>query len=149
MQDDEGDEGVSVRDDQAGTQKQFKTESSERSIPLHPCVLQLGFLNYVRKFKASERLFPEAFRHNQKASREIGDWLNGKLLKDTGLKREGVVLYSLRHTVINRFKADATVDHYACAYTGHSTADDKAISNRIYREKYGRAFSPTTFLSET
>ncbi len=144
MQNDEGDEEVGAGNNQVVAQKQFKTVSSERSIPIHPCVLELGFLNYVKNFKASERLFPEAFRHNQKASREIGDWFNGKLLKETGLKREGVVLYSLRHTVINRFKADATVDHYACAYTGHSTADDKAISNRVYREKYGRAFSPTT-----
>lgn len=65
------------------------------------------------------------------------------LLKNAGMKKKGVVLYSLRHTVINRFKADATMDHYACAYTGHSTADDKAISNQIYRERYGRAFTPT------
>ena len=144
MQDDEGNEGASAYDDKVDAQKQFKTESSERSIPLHPRVLQLGFLDYTKRFKAGERLFPEAFRHNQKASREIGDWFNGKLLKETGLKRQGVVLYSLRHTVINRFKANAKVDHYACAYTGHSTADDKTISNRVYREKYGRAFSPTT-----
>lgn len=125
-------------------QKQFKTESSIRSIPLHPQVISLGFLEFIKRFAPNDNLFPEAFRHSQKVSREIGDWFNGKLLKDAGLKRDGFVLYSLRHTVINRFKANAELDHYACAYTGHSTADDKVSSNRIYREQYGRGFSPTT-----
>ncbi|MGH8053441.1 MAG: DUF6538 domain-containing protein [Stenotrophomonas sp.] len=142
MPDDEGEEGI-ADDDEQDTQKQFKTASSLRSIPLHTQVIQLGFLSFIQRFKSGEQLFPEAFRHNQKISREIGDWFNGKLLKNAGLKKNGVVLYCLRHTVINRFKADATMDHYACAYTGHSTADDKAISNRIYRERYGRAFKPT------
>lgn len=143
MPDDEGEEGIVDDEDGADTQKQFKTDSSVRSIPLHPQMIELGFLSFVQQFQPGEKLFPEAFRHDQKVSREIGDWFNGKLLKNAGLKKKGVVLYSLRHTVINRFKADATMDHYACAYTGHSTADDKAISNRIYRERYGRAFTPT------
>ena len=142
MPNDEGEEGI-VDDDEQDTQKQFKTAASIRSIPLHPQVIQLGFLSFIQRFQSGQKLFPEAFRHEQKVSREIGDWFNGRLLKNAELKKKGVVLYSLRHTVINRFKADATMDHYACAYTGHSTADDKAISNRIYRDKYGRAFTPT------
>ena len=133
--------------DESGSQKQFKTDSSLRSIPLHPQVVDLGFLNFVKKSKAGERIFPEAFRHDQKVSREIGDWFNGKLLKACGLKKTGAVLYSLRHTVINRFKANATVDHYACAYTGHSTPDDQTASNRVYKQQYGRAFPPSVLAS--
>ena len=134
-------------DDESGSQKQFKTDSSLRSIPLHPQVVDLGFHNFVKKSKAGEKIFPEAFRHDQKVSREIGDWFNGKLLKACELKKTGAVLYSLRHTVINRFKANATVDHYACAYTGHSTPDDKTASNRVYKQQYGRAFPPSVLAS--
>lgn len=144
MLDDEDEEAISEFDEEHDPQKQFKTDSSLRSIPLHPHVIDLGFISFIERFKTGERIFPEAFRHEQKVSREIGDWFNGKLLKACGLKKSGAVLYSLRHTVINRFKANATVDHYACAYTGHSTPDDKIVSNRVYREQYGRAFSPST-----
>lgn len=138
-----------------GRQKQFKTKSSIRSVPIHPDVIALGFLKFIERFKAEEPIFPEAFRHNQKSSRELGDWFNEKLLKDTGLKRESdakedadleqdrAVLHSLRHTAINRFKANAQLDHLACAYIGHSTADDKVSSNKIYRDQYGRSFPPT------
>lgn len=130
-------------DDLQGPIQSLKTEASFRAVPLHSDVIELGFLDFISRFKDNEWLFPEAFRHQQKVSREIGDWFNEKLLVKAGLKAKGVVLYSLRHTVINRFKHDATLAFFACAYTGHSTTADRTMSNSEFVNTYGKNFSPT------
>lgn len=131
-----------------GDGKRLKTDASSRSVPLHPQVISLGFLSHVDQFKAGEPLFPEATRHAQKVSRELGDWANQKLLPATALKDDGAVLYSLRHTVIERFKCDATADYLACAYVGHGTDEDTRSPNKVFVETYGRAHSPATLAAK-
>src|SRR5690606_4046728 len=84
----------------------------------------------------------------QKVSREMGDWFNQKLLPAAGLKGDGAVLYSLRHTVIERFKGDASLDYLACAYVGHSTDEDTQRPNKVFVDTYGRAHSPTTLAAK-
>ena len=148
MQDLEGTWYLQFREDEdddgsKGPVQSLKTEASFRAVPLHPVVLDLGFLDYISRFKDTDWLFQEAFRHKQKPSREIGDWFNEKLLVKAGVKAEGVVLYSLRHTVINRFKHDATLAFFACAYTGHSTSADRNMSNAEFVGTYGKNFTPT------
>ena len=130
-------------DGSQGPVQSLKTEASFRAVPLHPVLLDLGFLDFINRFKDKDWLFPEAFRHNQKTSREIGDWFNENLLVKAGVKAKGVVLYSLRHTVINRFKHDATLAFFACAYTGHSTSADRTTSNSEFVDTYGTKFTPT------
>ena len=152
IQDPEGTWYLQLREDSddnqtSGPTQALKNTSSYRAVPLHPAVIDLGFLSFIKRFKDGDWLFPEAFRHTQKTSQEIGDWVNTRLLVTAGLKAPGVVLYSLRHTVINRFKHDARLDHLGCAYTGHSTAGDGAISNREFVKTYGKNFSPTELAS--
>ena len=135
---------ISASDDDEEGGKQLKTDASSRSVPLHSAVIDLGFTDFVASFATDDPLFPEAMRHEQKISREIGDWFNQKLLPATPYKAPGVSLYCLRHTVIERFKADATLDYHACAYTGHGTAEDNQRANKVFAEKYGRAHQPKT-----
>ncbi|PRH83669.1 hypothetical protein C6N40_00560 [Arenimonas caeni] len=124
--------------------KRLKTDASSRSVPLHPEVMALGFEVFLAHFQPTDPLFPEAMRHKQKVSRELGDWFNQKLLPAAGLKGDGAVLYSLRHTVIERFKGDASLDYLACAYVGHSTDEDSQRPNKVFVDTYGRAHSPAT-----
>lgn len=139
---------ISASEDDEENPKQLKTDASSRSVPLHPAILDLGFVEFVDSFAADAPLFPEAMRHEQKMSREIGDWFNQKLLPVTPYKAPGVSLYCLRHTVIERFKADATVEYHACAYTGHGTDEDKKPANKIFADVYGRAHAPSTLASK-
>lgn len=134
---------ITDSEDDTGSQK-VKTEASKRSVPLHSEIIKLGFLDYVDQFQDGQYLFPEAFRHKQKVSRELGDWFNAQLLPATPLKEKDATLYSLRHTVIERFKADATLDYLACAYTGHRTDEDGRRASKVFSEVYGRAHQPST-----
>ena len=131
-------------DDDEGDGKRLKTDASSRSVPLHPQVMKLGFEDFLAHFQPTEPLFPEAMRHKQKVSRELGDWFNQKLLPAAGLKEGGGTLYCLRHTVIERFKGDASLDYLACAYVGHGTDEDRQRPNKVFVDTYGRAHSPTT-----
>lgn len=135
-------------DDDEDDGKRLKTDASSRSVPLHPGVMALGFEDFLANFQPSEPLFPEAMRHKQKVSRELGDWFNQKLLPAAGLKAAGAVLHSLRHTVIERFKGDASVDYLACAYTGHGTDEDSLRPNKVFADTYGRAHSPATLATK-
>jgi hypothetical protein len=128
--------------------KRLKTESSSRSVPLHHEVMTLGLEDFLAHFKPNQPLFPEATRHRQKVSRELGDWFNKTLLPAAGLKEEGAVLYSLRHTVIERFKSDASVQFLACAYVGHSTDEDRQPANKVFADVYGRGHSPNTLATK-
>ena len=83
---------------------------SERKVPLHPFVIELGFIEYVKTRKAG-RLWPELNNNNQ--SQKYGVYF-GKRFNDTVLKKTGIkptkeqqqqgagnkTFHSFRHTVI-------------------------------------------------
>lgn len=83
-----------------------------RSVPLHPFVLDLGFIEYVEAIKPGERLWPELNNNNrdQKYGHYYGRWFNNTLLgplkiKPTAAeKAKGAPAkdhHSFRHTIIN------------------------------------------------
>ena len=136
-EEDEDDAG----DGQGGHQKTAKNEASVRKVPLHPELISLGFLKFIASAGRREWLFPESTRNPNKLGKPIGDFFNKKVLVASGLKAPGVVLHSLRHTVINRFKHDAGAAYLACAYTGHHTELRKAASNVVFDGTYGNMYS--------
>ncbi len=78
-------------DDKERTKKRLKSISSERMLPIHPHLIDLGFLNFVKGMETGDshdRLFPE-LRYNTKAGfgKKISEWFNGKeVKKDDGGK---------------------------------------------------------------
>lgn len=91
--------------------KQIKTDESERRIPLHPFVLELGFPAYVKEFKPGERLWPQLNNNNQseKYGHYFGRWFNDMLIGPLGIKptKEEVkagalkkTFHSFRHSII-------------------------------------------------
>lgn len=82
----------------------------DRKVPLHPFVLELGFLKYVEGFKKGERLWPQLNNNSQsqKYGHYFGKWFNDDLLGPLGIKptaeeiREGTLkkhFHSFRHTL--------------------------------------------------
>lgn len=138
LQESDGDEDAS-----GGLSQHLKNKSSIRSVPIHPQVIEMGFLKFIDRFKPAAWLFPKARRPDNKWGAEIGKFWNEKLLVAAGLKAPGVVLYCLRHTGINKLKHDATLSYLACAYTGHTTKDDNTNANPIFKSTYGKVFEPT------
>lgn len=111
-----------------GEEQQLKNQHSKRWVPVHPVLLQLGFVNYVsleRKrqgvpepedvFQARQpgqlpqgypkagALFPELHTHYQRKANAIGKLFNEFI--HNKLKFENVyVLYSFRHTWEDRLR---------------------------------------------
>lgn len=85
--------------------KSVKTTSSIRKVPVHPTLISLGFIDYVKiiKSKGFDRVFPELTKQRDGYSTKISQHYNEKFLPSVGVwKKQVKVLYSTRHTFINR-----------------------------------------------
>jgi len=85
--------------------KRVKTSSSIRKVPIHNTLIDLGFLDYVKiiKSKGVDRVFPELTKQRDGYSTKISQHYNEKFLPSVGVwKKQVKVLYSTRHTFINR-----------------------------------------------
>lgn len=136
QQDDSGIWYISINDD--ADDKSLKTKASERNVPIHSKLIELGFLNYVdevRKLKHS-RLFPELkYRKADGYGRSISSWFT-KYRGRIGIKDKSKVFHSFRHTVSNLFKQNDVLEVVAAAVIGHDH-DTMTYGN------YGDKYSPT------
>jgi len=85
--------------------KSVKTTSSIRKVPVHPTLISLGFIDYVKiiKSKGVERIFPELTKQRDGYSTKISQHYNEKFLPSIDVwKKQVKVLYSTRHTFINK-----------------------------------------------
>ena len=85
--------------------KTVKTTSSIRKVPVHPTLISLGFLDYIKIIKSQgfDRVFPELTRHRDGYATKISQHYNEKFLPALGIWEKQVkVLYCTRHTFINR-----------------------------------------------
>ena len=102
--------------------KSVKTTSSIRKVPVHPTLISLGFIDYVKiiKSKGVDRVFPELTKQRDGYSTKISQHYNEKFLPSVGVwKKQVKVLYSTRHTFINRcYKKGVDRDIIKCI-VGH------------------------------
>lgn len=89
----------------ARIKKSVKTGDA-RQVPIHQKLIDLGFLDYVRKVKTSgaKLLFPAWQPVNERASGEAEDWFR-QFLRDTGLRDETpkaciLGMHAFRHTLL-------------------------------------------------
>lgn len=87
-----------------GDKKSLKSLAAKRRVPIHSELIQLGFLDWVKGCAKQPRLFM-SFSYNVKEGygRNLGRWF-GTLLTKIGMKEDGLVFHSLRHTVITRMR---------------------------------------------
>ena len=102
--------------------KSIKTEAGNRIIPLHPKLIDLGLLDYVKQIQSQnqEKLFP-----NLKKMRSTGygtmisRWF-AKYLKKLGIKKKGKNFHSFRHTVVNKLTTAQVYQPFIKELIGHS-----------------------------
>jgi integrase len=110
----------------------IKTEGSKRLVPLHPDILELGFLDYVqtRKNAGDERLFPEVNLNGNagkgaSVSSSFTYHLNRSGVEIKPRRQNGRIgFHSLRKTVIQALQGTAVSDERRRAFVGHEQADD-------------------------
>lgn len=87
-----------------GENKSLKSPAAKRRVPIHSELMRLGFLEWVEGCAKQPRLFM-SFTHNTKEGygRNLGRWF-GTFLTKIGMKEDGLVFHSLRHTAITRMR---------------------------------------------
>ena len=82
-----------------------KTPSGIRRVPVHPNLISLGFLDYIERLKKDNevRVFPSLTKSRDGYSSKVSRHYNEKFLRKLGIwKKQTKVLYSTRHTFINK-----------------------------------------------
>ena len=97
---------------------------NNRRVPIHPELIRIGFLDYVRGLKGSEWLFAEIDRSPKARSHSSawGAWF-GRYLARVGLKTDKLTFHSFRHTFKNFARASGIPEDHHDAITGHTTAE--------------------------
>ena len=118
------------RDDQ-----RVKNVSSNRDVPIHSHLLELGFLEYVQRLPADGRLFPKlnASGHKATYSARLGVWWGKYLVNTVQISRSGVRrFHSFRHTFMTVCRAVGLREDVQNAITGHSQHTDRTHTGRNY-----------------
>jgi len=119
----------------------LKTVASQREIPLHPAIIQRGFLEYVERTKAAghEKLFPEAWDTQNGPGDKLSRWFAvyrknlkiGSLRKGDGLPVK--CFHSFRHNFADGLKQAGADPLKIAQLMGH--ADPNISTGR-----YGKGF---------
>ncbi|CAH1748107.1 Phage_integrase domain-containing protein [Thauera humireducens] len=119
--------GPLMRITDEGESQRVKTIGSKRIVPLHPEILQAGFLDYVETVRASGQrwLFPELLPdHDGRRGGNFGKWFQRYLRVRTGIgiSDPRVVFHSFRHTFKTLCRAAEISEEVHDALTGHVSA---------------------------
>lgn len=106
----------------ADEEKSLKTSSSQRAIPIHKMLFDLGFGEFLdfRRASGSTRLFPE-----YEKAKDDGSWSKQfskyfkRFRESVGVKRRGVRFHSLRHNVEDALRNAHVMKEARDAIQGH------------------------------
>jgi len=104
---------------------QVKNESSNRLVPLHPKLIELGFVEYVVTLpNRSGRVFPELepTGTGQKLTDKWGQWF-GRYKTACGIAAKTKVFHSLRHTWKTHAVDAGIVERFCRHFQGHESTD--------------------------
>ena len=102
--------------------KSIKTEAGNRIIPLHPKLLDLGLLDYVKQIQNQnqEKLFPNLKKMKSTGyGTMISHWF-ARYLKRLGIKKKGKNFHSFRHTVVNKLITKKVYEPFIKELIGHA-----------------------------
>lgn len=124
----------------ADERQKIKNESSERTVPIHRRLIELGFLDYVDELRSAgqRRLFPDySYSPKHGWGRSLSRWFNEKLLVELDMKDATRVFHSLRHTMNTKLLHANILPTMVKAITGHS--DDSMTTGTYFKA----GFKPT------
>ncbi len=121
-----------------------KTENAIRKVPLHPQLIDLGFVDYVTAQKKSKRgrLFWELSEDRDGFASHVSRHYNQRFLPAVGVwKKYTKVLYCTRHTFINKLYSEMVDENVIKVLVGH----EKEFTMKHYG---GDPFTPERLLEE-
>jgi integrase len=130
-----------VADRKAG--KRLKTKVSERAIPLHPKLVQLGFLEFVaeRRHEGEHAwLFPDVAPDKGRALSGWSKWWGRYLRNTVGIKNSDRVFHSFRHGVkdaLRRGGVDVEAREALLGHSGSTSAVSRGYGANEMLERWG------------
>jgi integrase len=123
--------------------KDTKTDAGTRQLPLHPKLIELGFLGYVERLRAKgeTRLFPELKPNKYgECGPRAGKWFQ-RYRKRCGIQGADSkkCFHSFRHNVVDFLKQKGTPPEFIHAIVGH---EDKIAHGTYGRRHQAASLKP-------
>jgi len=121
-----------------------KTENAIRKVPVHPQLIDLGFVDYMTAQKKSKRgrLFWELSEDRDGFASHVSRHYNERFLPAVGVwEKYTKVLYCTRHTFINKLYSEKVDENVIKVLVGH----EKEFTMKHYG---GEPFTPERLLEE-
>ena len=130
-----------IRIDDSREGQNLKNSSSRRVLPLHPALIDLGFLRNVESLRTTgtDRLFPELEAVRGKLGHAPSKWF-GRYKTKMGIIDPRKTFHSFRHTLIDDLRDAGVQDSLIKRIVGH---EDGAVTFSIYGSR-----SPLTAMIE-
>ncbi len=114
--------------------KKLKNKNATRKVPIHPKLIELGFIEYVRNLKlaSEQRVFPELKRARDGYGQIPSKWF-ARYRERCGITEKGKVFHSFRHTFINHLKQKNVPIDKVAALVGH---EDQSMTSGRYGKQY-------------
>jgi integrase len=121
--------------------KKIKTNAGKRIIPIHPKLIELGFMDYInslRKLKAV-RVWPKLSKGRDGYSHIYGKKYQ-RFNREFITKNSKRVFHSFRHTVTDTLKQAGVSETVIAEIVGHSTSGSMTMG------RYGKRYQPKVLL---
>ncbi|MDH4203321.1 MAG: site-specific integrase [Phycisphaerae bacterium] len=129
-------DGIPCLDIHEDGEQRLKTKSSTRLVPVHPFLIELGFVAYCKK-RGRWRIFPELHKASGKYSHNASKWF-GRYKDNLGFEKRKKSFHSFRHTVASMLRRKRIPAYETQMLLGHETGS-------ITHDRYGRD-EPTALL---
>lgn len=122
--------------------KKIKNNPSVRIVPIHPKLIEFGFLDYCEMVKKAghERVFYNLKDGRDGFGRGVGDWFNTQTKRHIS-NSEKKSFHSTRHTFMQLLKDISVDEHKITGLVGHG--EEKLAYNQ-----YGHEFPPEVLFPE-
>ena len=121
--------------------RNVKTDAAIRRIPIHPVLLQMGFLDYVndvRKIPGAQRVFPYLRRDAFGSYADVpGEAFRRYLNSLSVSEKPKRVFHSFRKSANNTLKQGGVSEEHRCAMIGHA---HETVNSATYGQPLGVAF---------
>lgn len=122
---------ISIRD-KDGFQR-LKTNAACRIVPIHPTLIELGFLDYVQDAKDaapnSQRIFPYLRHDKSNGFGDVPSEAFARYLDGLGIHDEAKTAHSFRKTANQRLKDNDVATSIRCQLVGH---EREGINETVY-----------------
>ncbi|MBY8124482.1 site-specific integrase [Vibrio fluvialis] len=100
--------------------KRLKNDGTKRKVPIHPKLISLGFLDFVKNRPKEELTFAELnYTGRDGHYRKVGEWFRRHFSKPHGFREQNKSYYSFRHTFLQFYKEHGIATHLAGSLVGH------------------------------